>query len=81
MLHGLLQSALQEQDFEIDSTRRRLDEELSKETTRIDLWGADLGVEDVRLEVGIKAGHGFETFGRKWVGAKVTVRLQDNIDF
>lgn len=75
MLHGLLQSALQEQDFETGSTRRRLDEELGKEAIRIDLWGADLGVEDVRLEVGSKAGQGFETFGRKWVGANVTVRV------
>lgn len=74
ILHGLLQEAMSQQDFDIDSTRRRLDNDLKKEERRLEVWGAGLAVEDVRLEVGAKAGQGFETFARKWVGAKVEVR-------
>jgi len=73
ILHGLLQEALSEQDFAVDSTRRRLDNDLKREERRLDMWGAGLGLEDVRLEVGAKAGKGFETFAQKWVGAKVKV--------
>ena len=76
ILHGLLQGALLDQDFTIDSTRRRLEEDLQKEERRLEIWGTGLGVEDVKLEVGAKAGHGFETFGNKWIGATVKVRDQ-----
>lgn len=65
--HSLLQSALSEQGFSVDDTRRRLDEELKKEERRLEIWGAGLGIEDVRLEVGDRAGKGFQTFGDKWV--------------
>jgi DNA replication ATP-dependent helicase Dna2 len=74
--HSLLQDALQEQDFSIGETRRRLDLELRKEERKLEIWGAGLGVEDVRLEVGERAGKGFETFGDKWVAADPTVSLQ-----
>lgn len=67
--HSLLQDALREQNFCIDEARRRLDLELRKETTKLEIWGAGLGLEDVRLEVGEKAAKGFETFGDKWVSA------------
>lgn len=67
--HTLLQSALSERTFSADETRRRLDEELKKEGTKLDIWGAGMGIEDVRAEVGAKAELGFQTFGDKWVGA------------
>ena len=67
ILHELLQGALGEQNFESDETRRRLDRELKKEARKLEIWGAGLGVEDVGLEVGAKAGKGFEIFGDKWV--------------
>ena len=53
----------------MEETRRRLDEELKKEGTKLDIWGAGMGIEDVRAEVGAKAESGFQTFGDKWVGA------------
>ena len=67
--HSLLQDALSEQDFSVDETRRRLDIELRKEERKLEIWGAGLGIEDVRLEVGERAAKGFETFGDKWVSA------------
>ena len=79
ILHGLLQGALQEQKFDIDETRRRLDEELGKEERRLEVWGAGLGLEDVKLEVRSKAGQGFETFGRKWVGATPKVNIHHQL--
>ena len=74
LLHTLLQRALEEQDFDIDSTRRRLNDELSKEAVKLDVWGADLGLENVRLEVGAKAGQEFATFGNRWIGSSPKVR-------
>lgn len=74
ILHGLLQGALSEQNFSIEETRRRLDDDLRKEERRLEVWGTGLGVEDVRVDVGTKAGQGFETFGSKWVGATPRVR-------
>ena len=75
ILHGLLQRALSEQTFDLDSTRLRLDEDLSKEDRKLEMWGAKLGFEDVKLEVGEKARIGFETFGRKWIGSTPMVNL------
>ena len=81
LLHGLLQRALMEQGFDAADTRTRLDEELKKESTRMDIWSADLGVEDVRLEIGLRSEAGFESFGKKWacdepkVGAAVDLLL------
>lgn len=68
ILHGLLQGALSEQGFGEDETARRLEEDLAKEERKLEVWGAGLGLDDVRLEVGQKAGIGFETFGNRWVG-------------
>jgi DNA replication ATP-dependent helicase Dna2 len=77
ILHSLLQGALQDQDFSIDGTRKRLEEDLRKQERRMEVWGAGLGIEDVRLEVGMKGGKGFQTFGEKWVGALPNVRSPD----
>lgn len=78
ILHGLLQDALLQQDFSIEETQRRLDEDLRKDERRLEIWGAGLGVEDVRSEVGAKAAKGFETFGEKWVGATPRVSYPTN---
>ncbi|WVQ81912.1 hypothetical protein IAT38_004039 [Cryptococcus sp. DSM 104549] len=68
LLHSLLQGALAEQDFDAGGTFRRLDGELKKEERRLEIWSTGMGVLDVREEVGMKAGKGFESFGGKWVG-------------
>lgn len=75
MGHTLLQAALSEQDFSVDATRKRLDDELQKETIKLDIWGAGMGIEDVRVEVGAQAEVGFQAFGDKWVGAQLSVSL------
>jgi DNA replication ATP-dependent helicase Dna2 len=67
ILYGNIQHTLLE-------TRRRLDEELKKEGVKLDIWGAAMGIEDVRAEVGAKAEMGFQAFGDKWIGALPTVR-------
>jgi DNA replication ATP-dependent helicase Dna2 len=68
ILHTLLQGALSEQGFAEADTWRRLDEDLSKEERKLEIWGAGLDIDDVRLELGEKAEKGFEVFGDKWVG-------------
>lgn len=73
--HSLLQSALAEQSFAEEATRRRLDAELAKETTRLELWGMSMDVEEVRRDLGTRAGKGFETFAKKWVGGEPSVCL------
>lgn len=75
--HTLLQTALGERDFSADSTRRVLDTELQKESIKLDIWGAGLGIEDVRADVAAQAEVGFQAFGDKWVAErpKVTFRL------
>ena len=73
ILHELLQQALLEKNFSVDATRQRLDDDLSRDARRLEIWGAGLGEEDVKLEVGAKACLGFESFGRKWIGAKPKV--------
>jgi DNA replication ATP-dependent helicase Dna2 len=76
ILHGLLQGALLEQNFSSDETWRRLKEDLNKEERRLEVWGTGLGEDDVKLDVGQKAGRGFEEFGEKWIGVTPKVRLQ-----
>lgn len=75
--HTLLQTALSDRDFSADSTRRVLDTELKKESIKLDIWGAGLGVEDVRVEVAAQAETGFQAFGDKWVAElpKVCIHL------
>ncbi|WRT68360.1 uncharacterized protein IL334_005336 [Kwoniella shivajii] len=68
LLHGLLQGALVEQSFDADSTFSRLDGELKKEERRMEIWSTGMGTMDIREEVGMRAGRGFEVFGQKWVG-------------
>ncbi|WVF72768.1 hypothetical protein IAT40_007586 [Kwoniella sp. CBS 6097] len=70
LLHSLLQGALLEQSFDADSTFERIDKELKKEQTKMEIWSTGMGTMDVREEIGIKAGRGFEVFGQKWVGDK-----------
>jgi DNA replication ATP-dependent helicase Dna2 len=70
LLHGLLQSSLQEQDFTPEGTQKRLDGMLKREDVRLDVWGAGLNVRDVAQELGDRARPGFERFGGNWVCAK-----------
>ncbi|WVQ99969.1 hypothetical protein IAU59_007112 [Kwoniella sp. CBS 9459] len=70
LLHSLLQGALLEQSFDADSTFARIDKELKKEQTRMEIWSTGMGTMDVREDLGAKAGRGFEVFGQKWVGDK-----------
>jgi DNA replication ATP-dependent helicase Dna2 len=71
--HGLLQSSLTEQSFEEESTRRRLDEELRKESSRLEIWGAGMDVQEIKMDLGARAGRGFEVFANKWVGPQPKV--------
>ena len=75
LLHGLLQSSLQERDFTPDGTQARLEGMLKLEEVRLDVWGAGLNVRDVSMELGNRARADFERFGGKWVGPKPTVRF------
>ena len=70
LLHGLLQAALQEQDFSTEATQARLEGMLKREDVRLDVWGAGLNVRDVAQDFGERAREGFKTFGSKWVGAQ-----------
>lgn len=72
--HALLQSSLTEQSFEEEATRRRLDDELRKESTRLEIWGAGMDVQEIRMDLGARAGRGFEVFANKWVGPAPKVR-------
>lgn len=67
ILHGLLQGALSEQGFAKAETARRLEEDLAKEERKLEIWGSGLGAEEIRSEIGGRAGKGFEVFGDKWV--------------
>jgi DNA replication ATP-dependent helicase Dna2 len=79
--HGLLQSSLSEQSFEDKATRIRLDETLDKEEMRLEVWGAGMSVQDIKVDLGTRAGRGFEVFGSKWVGPEpgVSHRGVDNV--
>ncbi|WVR07485.1 hypothetical protein IAU60_004527 [Kwoniella sp. DSM 27419] len=70
LLHSLLQGALSEQSFDRDSTFVRLDQEMKKEERRMEIWSTGMGPMDVREEIGIRAGKGFEVFGDKWIAAE-----------
>ncbi|OWZ43190.1 DNA replication ATP-dependent helicase Dna2 [Cryptococcus neoformans C23] len=67
LLHSLLQGALLQQDFDAGGTFRRLDAELKKDEIKLDIWSTDMGILDVREEVGVKAGRGFEVFGERYI--------------
>lgn len=73
MGHTLLQTALVNRSFAAESTRQVLDQELNKDSIKLDIWGAGLGIEDVRAEVAAQAEVGFQAFGDKWVGAQPNV--------
>ncbi|OWZ77552.1 DNA replication ATP-dependent helicase Dna2 [Cryptococcus neoformans Bt85] len=67
LLHSLLQGALLQQDFDAGGTFRRLDAELKKDEIKLEIWSTDMGILDVREEVGVKAGRGFEVFGERYI--------------
>ena len=71
--HALLQRAMSDQDFSIDSTRQSLNDALATEATKLEIWGAGLSLEDVKVELGAKAGQAFATFGDRWVSDAPTV--------
>ncbi|KAL7423852.1 DNA replication endonuclease-helicase Dna2 [Cryptotrichosporon argae] len=73
--HALLQTALLGQDFSQATTEKTIDEELSKEGVKMDVWGAGLDGDEVREELLVRAGEGFATFGEKWVGETPTGEL------
>lgn len=56
-----------QQDFGADGTFRRLDAELKKDEIKLEIWSTDMGILDVREEVGVKAGRGFEVFGERYI--------------
>ncbi|OCF42705.1 DNA replication ATP-dependent helicase Dna2 [Kwoniella heveanensis CBS 569] len=70
LLHSLLQGALLEQSFDADSTFERIDKELKREQTKMEVWSTGMGTMDVCEEIGLKSGRSFEVFGQKWVGEK-----------
>lgn len=72
--HTLLQRALSSQSFDHIATKARLDEELQKEATKLEIWGSGMDIEDVREELGGRVMRGFEVFADKWVGPKPIVR-------
>ena len=51
----------------------RLDEELKKESIKLDIWGAGMGIEDVRTEIGIHSETGFQAFADKWMSGRPKV--------
>lgn len=42
---------------------------MKKESVKMDIWGAGMGIEDVRADIGARAEMGFQAFGDKWIGA------------
>lgn len=79
MGHTLLQSALSTRNFTPENTRLRLDEELKKESIKLDIWGAGMGIEDVRTEIGIQSETGFQAFGDKWITGQPKVGLPSHL--
>lgn len=71
--HTLLQSALTTRKFAAEDTRGRLDKELNKENIKLDIWGAGMGIEDVRTEIGTQSETGFQTFANKWISGNPQV--------
>lgn len=68
LLHSLLQGSLLEQSFDPASTAKRVENELSRDDQRLQVWGAGLDVASVIEDIGPKAQDAFAAFGRKWVG-------------
>lgn len=68
ILHEVLQECLQTQDFDPTSMKRILEQILQRPQMQLDMWAAELSVEDVRVEVWEKIGTGLLNFGPRWVG-------------
>jgi DNA replication ATP-dependent helicase Dna2 len=69
-LHELLQASLRSKEFDIFALKSTLDLVLHRPQMQLDMWAAELGIEDVRAEVWEKASTGLFGFGEKWVGAR-----------
>lgn len=70
VLHSLLQGSLSQQKFARNDIATMIRGELTKEETRLQVWGAGLDSGMVARDIGSRAEEGFETFGRKWVHAE-----------
>jgi DNA replication ATP-dependent helicase Dna2 len=68
VLHELLQECLQTQDFDPASMKRILEQILLRPQMQLDMWAAELSMEDVRVEVWEKVDTGLLNFGERWVG-------------
>ena len=68
ILHELLQECLQTQEFDPASMKRILEHILQRPQMQLDMWAAELSVEDVRVEVWEKISTGLLNFGPRWVG-------------
>jgi DNA replication ATP-dependent helicase Dna2 len=70
ILHELLQEALCVQEFDHVALKKMLEKILRRPQIQLDLWAADLGMEEVRFEVWEKASAGLLGFGQRWIGAR-----------
>lgn len=68
VLHELLQECLQTQDFDPANMKRILEQILLRPQMQLDMWAAELSMEDVRVEVWEKVDTGLLNFGERWVG-------------
>jgi hypothetical protein len=73
IIHELLQSALLTKQFDAKSLKASLDEVINRPGMQMDVWGADVGLEELREEVWEKVMLAVGGFGRKWVGPQPQV--------
>lgn len=73
IIHELLQAALQTRDFSAKSLRAALDEIINRPAMQLDVWAADIGLEELRAEVWEKVQMGVVAFGEKWVAGEPRV--------
>jgi len=68
ILHELLQEALRTREFDHVALKKMLEQVLQRPQMQLDMWAAELGMEEVRLEVWEKATAGLLGFGQRWIG-------------
>jgi hypothetical protein len=68
ILHELLQEALRTREFDHVALKKMLEQILQRPQMQLDMWAAELGMEEVRLEVWEKATAGLLGFGQRWIG-------------
>jgi hypothetical protein len=68
IIHELLQSALSTRTFDTKSLKASLDELINRPAMQMDIWAADIGMEELRGEVWEKVQMAVQGFGQKWVG-------------